>query len=385
MSVRIVGWGHTKFGRLEDNLEQLIVKAAKEAIEHAGVDPADIDGIWLGHYNGGLVSDGFPSSLALQIDPQLRFTPSTRLENACASGSAAIHGARNAINSGNAKIALIVGVEKMTEKDTKGVTESLMTASYQAEESEVSFPQVFGRFADSYFQKYGNKSDILAKIAAKNHSNSVKNPLAQMQKDVGFDFCNSVSEKNPMVAPPLRLTDCSLVSDGAAAIVMVSEELESNFERSVKFRSAVQVNDFLPMSKREILKFEGPRKAFHDAYDKANIKIDDKDFAEVHDCFTIAELLVYEAMGITKLGQAERAVLDGTVYSDGSLPVNLSGGLKAKGHPVGATGVSMHALVSAQLTGSAGLMQKENANIGCIFNMGGSGVANYCSILEASK
>ena len=385
MSVRIVGWGHTKFGRLEDNLEQLIVKAAKEAIEHAGVDPTDIDGIWLGHYNGGLVSDGFPSSLALQIDPQLRFTPSTRLENACASGSAAIHGARNAINSGNAKIALIIGVEKMTEKDTKGVTESLMTASYQAEESEVSFPQVFGRFADSYFQKYGNKSDILAKIAAKNHSNSVKNPLAQMQKDVGFDFCNSVSEKNPMVAPPLRLTDCSLVSDGAAAIVMVSEELEVNFERGVKFRSAVQVNDFLPMSKREILKFEGPRKAFHDAYDGAGIKVDDIDFAEVHDCFTIAELLVYEAMGITKLGQGERAILDGTVFSDGSLPVNLSGGLKAKGHPVGATGVSMHALVSAQLTGSAGLMQKENANIGCIFNMGGSGVANYCSILEASK
>ena len=385
MSVRIVGWGHTKFGRLEDNLEQLIVKAAKEAIEHAGVDPTDIDGIWLGHYNGGLVSDGFPSSLALQIDPQLRFTPSTRLENACASGSAAIHGARNAINSGNAKIALIIGVEKMTEKDTKGVTESLMTASYQAEESEVSFPQVFGRFADLYFQKYGNKSDILAKIAAKNHSNSVKNPLAQMQKDVGFDFCNSVSEKNPMVAPPLRLTDCSLVSDGAAAIVMVSEELEGNFERGVKFRSAVQVNDFLPMSKREILKFEGPRKAFHDAYDVAGIKVDDIDFAEVHDCFTIAELLVYEAMGITKLGQGERAILDGTVFSDGSLPVNLSGGLKAKGHPVGATGVSMHALVSAQLTGSAGLMQKENTNIGCIFNMGGSGVANYCSILEASK
>ncbi len=385
MSVRIVGWGHTKFGRLEDNLEQLIVKAAKEAIEHAGVDPTDIDGIWLGHYNGGLVSDGFPSSLALQIDPQLRFTPSTRLENACASGSAAIHGARNAINSGNAKIALIIGVEKMTEKDTKGVTKSLMTASYQAEESEVSFPQVFGRFADSYFQKHGNKSDILAKIAAKNHSNSVKNPLAQMQKDVGFDFCNSVSEKNPMVAPPLRLTDCSLVSDGAAAIVMVSEELEGNFERGVKFRSAVQVNDFLPMSKREILKFEGPRKAFHDAYDGAGIKVDDIDFAEVHDCFTIAELLVYEAMGITKLGQGERAILDGTVFSDGSLPVNLSGGLKAKGHPVGATGVSMHALISAQLTGSAGLMQKEKANIGCIFNMGGSGVANYCSILEASK
>ena len=385
MGARIVGWGHTEFGRLKDDLEQLIVRSAREAIEHAGVDPTEIDGIWMGHYNGGLVNDGFPSSLALQIDPKLRFTPSTRLENACASGSAAIHGARNAINSGNTKIALVIGVEKMTGKDTKGVTESLMTASYQAEESEVSFPQVFSRFAHTYFQKYGNKSEILARIAAKNHKNSVHNPLAQMQKDVGFEFCNTISDKNPLVASPLRLTDCSLVSDGAAALVMVSDELEENFGNSVKFRSAVQVNDFLPMSSRDILKFEGPAKAFSDAYKEAGITLDDVDFAEVHDCFTIAELLVYEAMGLTKLGQGDRAILDGTVYSDGNLPVNLSGGLKAKGHPVGATGVSMHALTSAQLTGQAGAMQKKNANIGCIFNMGGSGVANYCSILEASK
>ena len=385
MGARIVGWGHTEFGRLKDDLEQLIVRSAREAIEHAGVDPTEIDGIWMGHYNGGLVNDGFPSSLALQIDPKLRFTPSTRLENACASGSAAIHGARNAINSGNTKIALVIGVEKMTGKDTKGVTESLMTASYQAEESEVSFPQVFSRFAHTYFQKYGNKSEILARIAAKNHKNSVHNPLAQMQKDVGFEFCNTISDKNPLVASPLRLTDCSLVSDGAAALVMVSDELEENFGNSVKFRSAVQVNDFLPMSSRDILKFEGPAKAFSDAYKEAGITLDDVDFAEVHDCFTIAELLVYEAMGLTKLGQGDRAILDGTVYSDGILPVNLSGGLKAKGHPVGATGVSIHALTSAQLTGQAGAMQKKNANIGCIFNMGGSGVANYCSILEASK
>ena len=385
MGARIVGWGHTEFGRLKDDLEQLIVRSAREAIEHAGVDPTEIDGIWMGHYNGGLVNDGFPSSLALQIDPKLRFTPSTRLENACASGSAAIHGARNAINSGNTKIALVIGVEKMTGKDTKGVTESLMTASYQAEESEVSFPQVFSRFAHTYFQKYGNKSEILARIAAKNHKNSVHNPLAQMQKDVGFEFCNTISDKNPLVASPLRLTDCSLVSDGAAALVMVSDELEENFGNSVKFRSAVQVNDFLPMSSRDILKFEGPAKAFSDAYKESAITLDDVDFAEVHDCFTIAELLVYEAMGLTKLGQGDRAILDGTVYSDGILPVNLSGGLKAKGHPVGATGVSMHALTSAQLTGQAGAMQKKNANIGCIFNMGGSGVANYCSILEASK
>ena len=206
-----------------------------------------------------------------------------------------------------------------------------------------------------------------------------------MQKDVGFDFCNNVSDRNPLVAPPLRLTDCSLISDGAAALVIVSNDLENNFEKSVKFRSAIQVNDFLPMSRRDILKFEGPAKAFYKAYEDAGITVKDIDLAEVHDCFTIAELLVYEAMGLTQLGQGDRAILDGTVYSDGALPVNLSGGLKAKGHPVGATGVSMHALMSAQLTKTAGLMQKKDVKIGCIFNMGGSGVANYCSVLEAAK
>ncbi|MDA0361912.1 MAG: thiolase domain-containing protein, partial [Proteobacteria bacterium] len=207
----------------------------------------------------------------------------------------------------------------------------------------------------------------------------------QMQKDVGFEFCNIVSDRNPMVAPPLRLTDCSLISDGAAALVMVADDASHNFKRSVRFRSSVQVNDFLPMSKRDILKFEGPAEAFKKAFEEANISVNDLDFAEVHDCFTMAELMIYEAMGLTKVGQGSRAVLDGTVFSEGSTPINLSGGLKAKGHPVGATGVSMHALAAAQVVGEAGLMQKTSANLGCIFNMGGTGVANYCSILEASR
>ena len=185
-----------------------------------------------------------------------------------------------------------------------------------------------------------------------------------------------------MVASPLRLTDCSLISDGAAAVVMVSDDISHNFDRAVKFRAGVQVNDFLPMSSRDILKFEGPTEAFKRAFTEAKININNLDFAEVHDCFTMAELLIYEAMGITKSGQGSRAISEGLVYSNGSLPINLSGGLKAKGHPVGATGVSMHALVAAQLCGEAGVMQKEDATLGCLFNMGGSGVANYCSILE---
>lgn len=382
MDAHIVGWGHTPFGRMSESVEELVCQAAKEAISHANIDPKEIDGIWLGHYNGGLVSDGFISSLALQVSPDLRFTPATRLENACASGSAAVFAARNAIKAGTAKVTLVIGVEKMTAKDTKGVAESLMTASYQAEEGGITFPQVFGRYADAYFQAYGDKSEILARIAAKNHTNSVKNPLAQMQKDVGFDFCNLVSEKNPLVAPPLRLTDCSLISDGAAALIMVADDMSNDFDRAVSFKAGVQVNDFLPMSSRDILKFEGPAEAFRRAFREAKIDVSDLDFAEVHDCFTIAELLIYEAMGLAKPGRGSDLVLDGTVHSDGALPINLSGGLKAKGHPVGATGVSMHALTAAQISGEAGTLQKEGASLGCIFNMGGSGVANYCSILE---
>ena len=382
MDAHIVGWGHTPFGRMSESVEELVCQAAKEAISHANIDPKEIDGIWLGHYNGGLVSDGFISSLALQVSPDLRFTPATRLENACASGSAAVFAARNAIKAGTAKVTLVIGVEKMTAKDTKGVAESLMTASYQAEEGGITFPQVFGRYADAYFQAHGDKSEILARIAAKNHTNSVKNPLAQMQKDVGFDFCNLVSEKNPLVAPPLRLTDCSLISDGAAALIMVADDMSNDFDRAVSFKAGVQVNDFLPMSSRDILKFEGPAEAFRRAFSEAKIDVSDLDFAEVHDCFTIAELLIYEAMGLAKPGRGSDLVLDGTVHSDGALPINLSGGLKAKGHPVGATGVSMHALTAAQISGEAGTLQKEGASLGCIFNMGGSGVTNYCSILE---
>jgi acetyl-CoA C-acetyltransferase len=187
------------------------------------------------------------------------------------------------------------------------------------------------------------------------------------------------------VAPPLRLTDCSPISDGAAALVMVADDMAGDFARAVSFRAARQVNDFLPMSRRDLLAFEGPAEAFRRALEEAGIGVRDLDFAEVHDCFTIAELMIYEAMGLAPRGEGARVVEDGTVFRDGALPVNLSGGLKAKGHPVGATGVSMHVLAAMQLAGEAGEMQRDGAALGCVFNMGGSGVASYCSILEVEK
>jgi acetyl-CoA C-acetyltransferase len=383
MDARIAGWGHTPFGRHQDkSLEDLVTEAGREALAHAGIEARDVDAIWLGHFNSGLVPDGFASSLALQVDDDLRFKPATRLENACASGSAAVYAARDAIRAGSARVALVIGVEKMTAKDTKGVTQALAGASYQKEEAEMSFPQIFARFANAYFQAYGDHSATLAKIAAKNHRNGVANPLAQIRKDLGFEFCNTVSEKNPLIAPPLRMTDCSLISDGAAALVMVADEIADDMPHNIGFRAAVQVNDFLPMSKRDVLAFEGPAEAFRRAFAEAGVGVEDLDFAEVHDCFTIAELMIYEAMGLAPRGKGARVVEEGIAEADGVLPVNLSGGLKAKGHPVGATGVSMHVLAAMQLSGEAGDMQRKDAELGCIFNMGGSGVANYCSVLE---
>lgn len=382
MDAKIVGWGHTPFGALDQGIEGLIQAAASEAIEMAGVDPSEIDAIWLGHFNSGLVPDAFASSLVLGMDDRLRFTPATRVENACASGSAAVYAARNAIRAGSARTVLVVGAEKMTALDTKGVAEALAGAAYQPEEAGVSFPQIFGRIAAGYFQAFGDQSETLARIAVKNHANALSNPLAQMRREVGFEFCNTPSDKNPMIAAPLRLTDCSLISDGAAALVMVTEDRDG-FETAAGFRAACQVNDVLPMSRRDMTRLDGAARAFDLAFDQAGIAVHDLDCAEVHDCFTIAELMIYEAMGLTPIGQGARAVAEGTILADGALPVNLSGGLKAKGHPVGATGVSMHVLAARQVTGQAGEMQKDGAELAAVFNMGGSGVANYCSILEA--
>ena len=322
----------------------------------------------------------------LQHVPELRFKPITRFENACASGSAAVHGARDFLRAGRGRFALVIGVEKMTATPGKEVGDILLKASYQKEEADIpaGFAGVFGRIADSYFQRYGDQSDALAAIAAKNHKNGVDNPYrADAQGPRLSSSAARVSEKNPYVAPPLKRTDCSLVSDGAAALVLADEETARAMGKAVRFKAAVQVNDFLPISKRDITQFEGAARAWWQALRSSDTKLADLSFVESHDCFTIAELLEYEAMGLTAPGQGARAVLEGWTAKDGRLPVNPSGGLKAKGHPIGATGVSMHAITAMQLTGQAPEgMQLPKADLGAVFNMGGAAVANYVSILE---
>jgi acetyl-CoA C-acetyltransferase len=381
----IVGWAHTPFGRHEGmDVEALMLRAIDAALNDAGVDAGDIDRIYVGHFNAGFSKQDFPSSLALQASPKLRFKPATRVENACATGSAAVHAGLTSLAARQARLVLVVGVEKMTDTPGPEVGTNLLKASYLKEEAGVEggFAGIFARIAQQYFQRYGDRSDSLARIAAKNHRNGVANPYAQLRKDLGYDFCRTVSDKNPMVAAPLRRTDCSLVSDGAAAVVLADFDTALAMKKAVAFRAAQQVNDFLPLSGRDITAFEGPRIAWAQALATARIDLGDLSLVETHDCFTIAELIEYEAMGLTPAGEGARAIDEGWVEKDGKLPVNPSGGLKAKGHPIGATGVSMHALAAMQLTGTAGGMQVKGAKLAGIFNMGGAAVANYVSILE---
>ena len=384
----IVGWAHGKFGRHDGvGLETLIVDAATEAIADAGIAPADVDEIYIGHFNGGFVKQDFPASLVLHAHPDLRFKPATRVENACATGSAAIHQGLAAVAAGKARFVLCVGVEKMTELAGAAIGEVLTRASYVEEEGgeNGSFVDIFARIAESYFRKYGDRTDALARIAAKNHANGAANPLAHFQKDLGYDFCRRESEANPVVSGPLKRSDCSPVTDGAAALVLADADSAMAMDKAVRFRSASQVNDFLPMSRRDVTLFEGPEKAWKLAFERAGMTVRDLDVAEVHDCFTIAELLIYEAMGLAEKGEGARVIAEGRSAKDGELPINPSGGLKSKGHPIGATGISMHVMAALQTRGEAGALQIDGASVAGVFNMGGAAVANYASILEAVR
>jgi acetyl-CoA C-acetyltransferase len=388
MTACIVGWAHTPFGRLDnETVESLIVRVADEALGHARIGPDDVDEIVLGHFNAGFSPQDFTAALVLQASDAFRFKPATRVENACATGSAAVHQAIKTIEARRARTVLVIGVEQMTATPSAEIGKNLLKASYLPEDGDTpgGFAGVFGKIAASYFQRHGDQSDALAMIAAKNHRNGVGNPYAQMRKDLGFAFCRQESDKNPFVAGPLKRTDCSLVSDGAAALVIADTDTAAGMERVVAFRAAAHAQDFLPMSKRDILKFEGCAEAWRRALAEARLMLDDLSFVETHDCFTIAELIEYEAMGLTPPGEGARAVKEGWTERDGRLPVNPSGGLKAKGHPIGATGVSMHALAAMQLCGEAGDMQVKDATLGGIFNMGGAAVANYVSVLERMK
>jgi acetyl-CoA C-acetyltransferase len=385
---QIVGWGHTPFGKSEHpDTESLMAAAVGPALDHAGITPEDVDGIFVGVFNNGFSKQDFQGALVAMGDERFANTPATRYENACATGSAALHGAMDFIESGRGRIALVVGAEKMTATPTAEVGDILLGASYRKEEADIDggFAGLFGQIAAGYFQRYGDRSEELAMIAAKNHANGMANPLAHMRKDFGVEFCNTVSDKNPRVAGPLRRTDCSLVSDGAAVLVLADAETAAGMQRAIAFRARVQANDIMALSRRDVLEFRGARLAWQAGLKAAGVGLGDLSLVESHDCFTVAEMLEYEAMGLAAPGEGYRVIREGISRKEGRLPVNPSGGLKSKGHPIGATGVSMHVMAAMQLTGDAGEMQIPGATMAGVFNMGGAAVTNYVSIMERVK
>jgi acetyl-CoA C-acetyltransferase len=385
--VVIAGWGHSRFGKLpEETLESLVVGVARQALESAGLEPRDVDAVFLGHFNSGMWPLGFPSSLVLQLSPDMFGVPATRVENACASGSAALHQGITAILAGTAERVLVVGAEKMTHAPADVVGAGLLGADYESagQPSVTGFAGLFARVALAYEDRYGPVGDVLGTIAAKSHRNAMKNPYAHLRKEFDEEFCRTVSERNPMVAAPLRRTDCSPVSDGAAAVVLSRGALAGAAVPPVRVRSFAQANDFLPMGSRDPVAFAAAETAWQRALGSAGTTLDGLDFVEVHDCFTIAELVMYEVIGLAERGKGRLALEEGLVEPDGRLPVNVSGGLKSKGHPVGATGVSQHVLAAMQLSGTAGEMQLPAPRRGAVHNMGGLAVANHVTVLEAT-
>ncbi|MFK7997111.1 MAG: acetyl-CoA acetyltransferase [Granulosicoccus sp.] len=382
---QIIGWAHSKFGRApQPDLEQLMATVVPDALEHANVGAQDIDGIFVGVYNNGFSPQAFEGALVGMAIPELACVPSVHLENACATGSAALYSALDFIAAGRGEMALVVGAEKMSTIPTQTAGEIMLSASYRSEEGDVNggFAGIFGQIAQQYFDKYGDHSHELAMISAKNHANGMLNPFAHMQKDLGVNFCNTVTEKNPLVAGPLRRTDCSLISDGAAAIVITHPDIARTMKRAIGFRARNQVNDVLALSRRDPTEFAGARSAWSKSLEEAALALNDLSLVETHDCFTIAELLEYEAMGLATPGKGGELIRDGVTTREGKLPVNPSGGLKSRGHPLGATGVSQHVMAAMQLAGEAGPMQLPNVEFAGVFNMGGAAVANYVSILE---
>lgn len=394
--VNIIGAYHSRFGKLEgETLYSLYEKAIKGALEDAGLDARNIDAVFVGNYSGGTFNQQENiACFGVNAIPELRHKPMYRSENACASGSSAVHMAAMAIKSGIINRALVIGLEKMTSLDTAGVSNSLAMATYWPEEGamKVTAPCMFATLARGWMKKYGHGEDDLrqwlAEIASKNYTNAAENELAHLQKARSKEeILNLPDEKNPLIDTPLRLHDCSLISDGAAGLVLEGGDISVNDKPTVALRGFYNASDYLDnFGKNKSDSFlEGASVAVKMALAQAGMSINDLQLAEVHDCFTITELLIYSAIGLAPAGKEFEALETRKVFNGGSCVVNPSGGLKAKGHPIGATGVSMHAHVYKQLIGEAYGLQVNGAQAGMVVNIGGSGTSNCVSVLERRR
>jgi len=380
--VAIIGIGMNKWGELwEKSLRDVFTEAALEAIKDSGVD--HIDSMYVGCMSSGLFVD--QEHLASLLADYLGVTPipSARVESACASGGLAVRMGFLDVASGMSDIVLVGGVEKMTDVSVDGATFALSTAADQEYEvyQGITFPGLYAMMARAHMHKYGTTREQLAQVAVKNHYHGSMNPLAQFPQRITVD--NVV--KSVMVADPLRILDCSPITDGAAAVILCSLDLAKNISKKplIKIIGSGHATDTIALhSRNDLTELRATQRAAEKAYKMANKKPEDIDLVEVHDCFTIAEICVIEALGFVEKGRGGKATEDGMTKLGGKIPVNTSGGLKSKGHPVGATGVAQVVEIVKQLRGEAGERQVKNAKVGMTQNMGGSGGSTLVHIME---
>jgi acetyl-CoA C-acetyltransferase len=380
--VAVVGVGHSKFGRRTDvNVAELAFESIKQAVDDAGVDKGDIKNVVVGSA-GGWYEESLPAVIVNEY-AGLGSVGTMRVEAACASGSAAVKAAYNSILSGEADVAMAVGVEKMTEVDTLTSVELIGRAGsymWEFENFGMTFPAYYALYAVAHMNKFGTTEEDMSRVAVKAHHYGSLNPLAQFQKEITLEKALG----SQVVAWPLKLYDACPLTDGSAAVVLAREEVAKKLtDTPVWIKGVGYSSDSANLSKRsDYVGLEASVKASQRAYAAAKVGPDKIDVATCHDCFTIAEIMAYEDLGFCKKGEGGKLVREGQTELGGKIPVNLDGGLKAKGHPIGATGVSMTVEITKQLRGEAGPRQAQIRNgIGLVHNVGGTGHYAYVTVL----
>ena len=384
--VAVIGIGITKFGELWDkSFRQLIAEAGSKAILDAGIEGKEIDGMYIGSMSSGrfVGQEHVGALVADAAGFSHTHMPSTRVEGACASGGLAVRQGYLSIASGMNDIVVVGGIEKMNDVGGNDATATLATAADQEWEAffGATFPSLYAMIATRHMHEYGTTKEQLAQVAVKNHANGAKNPYAQYRREITLELAMNATT----VAYPLGLLDCSPVTDGAASLILCTADKAKKYtDKPIKIIGSGQGSDSLALhGRRDICTLDATVHAAKTAYKQAGITSKDIDFAEVHDCFTIAEICAIEDLGFVKKGEGGKAIDNKITTLDGSLPVNTSGGLKSKGHPVGATGVAQMVEVTQQLRGEAEARQLKDAKIGLAHNVGGSGATCVIHIMEA--
>jgi len=384
MKVGVIGIGITKFGeRWDASLRELLLDAQLRAINDAKIDVKQIEAMYTGNMTAGQLSGQLHVGAIATENLNLNI-PSIRVEAACASGSLALRQGIHAIEAKQADIVMVNGVEKMTDVSTEQVTTALMGAGDEELEgfNGLTFPGLYALLANAYMNEYGLKREVLAEVSVKNHFHGARNPYAQFQNEINIDTVLD----STMVADPLTLFDCSPITDGAASIILASEKVAKKMGTEVYVTGSGLATDTLSLARRKsLLEIKAGKLAAESAYKQAGISAKDIDFAEVHDCFSIAEIYAVEALGLAKQGQGWKLYKDKQTYCDANQPINTSGGLKACGHPVAATGIKQAVEATMQLRGQGAKRQVKNAEIGVTYNVGGSGGTACVHVFKKMK